>query len=240
MSFWFQETPHGAVGCWMTNRSKPVLAGMPCRLTFMMSFSAVGVMVTCPPAFGRHDVMAEDDGLSANENDDAAADRACAPPVAAPAVAVRLSAAATVPVATTATAFAAVGARMLRIVDRVLLMTGSPVTWGRPPPPVLPGPAGRRAKVVSRRGTTGRPRTFNPLGGFFARSYPWRGGPHYHPAGARGHGARRRERCDGDPRAGWGRRRPGRHRAVRRRADPRRERARAGPPARSPVQRALT
>src|SRR5262249_10484137 len=99
MSLWYQETPNGAVGCWMTNRSKPVLAGMPCRVTFMMSFGAVGVMVTGPPALGGHEVMAGDDGLSANENDAAAAARACAPPVAAPAVAVRLSAAATVPVA---------------------------------------------------------------------------------------------------------------------------------------------
>src|SRR5215470_5421212 len=129
MSLWYQETPNGAVGCWITNRSKPVLGGMPRRLTFMTSFSAPGVIVTCPPAFGRHAVMAGDDGFSANENDDAVADRACAPPappVAAPAVAVRLSAAATAPVATTVTAFAAVGARMPRIVDRVLLMTGPP------------------------------------------------------------------------------------------------------------------
>jgi hypothetical protein len=28
-SVWYQETPNGAVGCWITNRSKPALAGMP-------------------------------------------------------------------------------------------------------------------------------------------------------------------------------------------------------------------
>src|SRR5215813_6413536 len=173
MSLWYQETPNGAVGCWMTNRSKPVLAGMPCRLTFMMSFSAVGVMVTCPPAFGRHDVMAEDDGLSANENDDAAADRACAPPVAAPPVAapaeaVRPSAAATAPVATTATAFPAVGASMLRIEDRMVMVVASWRGGGSPAAGLVSGPGGRRAEVVSRRGTTGRPRMFNPLYTFLA------------------------------------------------------------------------
>src|SRR5215831_3825975 len=101
MSLWYQETPNGAVGCWITNRSNPALAGMPCRLTVMVSFSAPGVMVTCPPALGRHAEIAADDGLSANENDDAAARLGpwCAPPVAAPAVVVRLSAAATTPAA---------------------------------------------------------------------------------------------------------------------------------------------
>src|SRR5438552_2173505 len=69
MSLWYQEMPNGAVGCWMTNRSKPALGGMPCRLTVMVSLSAPGVMVTCPPAFGRQAEMADDDGLSANEND---------------------------------------------------------------------------------------------------------------------------------------------------------------------------
>src|SRR6516164_3200959 len=91
MSVWYQETPNGAVGCWMTNRSKPALAGMPCRLTVMTSFSVPGVMVTCPPALGRQAEIAADDGLSWNENGDAAG-RVCVPPVAAPAVVVRLSA----------------------------------------------------------------------------------------------------------------------------------------------------
>src|SRR5689334_12329146 len=141
MSLWYQEMPNGAVGCWMTNRSKPALAGMPCRFTVMVSLSAPGVMVTCPPACGRQAVMAADDGLSANENDDAARCWAGAC-VAAPAVAVRLSAAAAAPAATTATAFAAVGARMFRIVGRILLMTGPPVTAAAPPPRLAGGPAG--------------------------------------------------------------------------------------------------
>src|SRR5262249_53490001 len=147
MSLWYQETPNGAVGCWITNRSKPVLAGMPCRLTLMVSLSFPGVMVTCPPAFARHAEMAEDDGFSPNENDDASVDRACAPPVAAPAVAVRLSAAAKAPAATTPTAFAAVGARMLRMVGRVLLMT-----W------VLPSRGGvpRRPVLLTARRAPGR------------------------------------------------------------------------------------
>src|SRR5579871_1660719 len=29
MSVWYHEMPNGLAGCWMTNRSKPVLAGMP-------------------------------------------------------------------------------------------------------------------------------------------------------------------------------------------------------------------
>src|SRR5689334_11884158 len=163
MSLWYQETPNGAVGCWITNRSKPALAGMPCRLTVMVSLSAPGVMVTCPPAFGRQAEMADDDGLSANENDDAA-DRACVPPVAAPAVVVRLSAAATTPAAATVTSFAAVGARMLRMLGRLLLIAGPPVTAAAPPPP-SGWPGGRRA-VVSRAGVrTGMPEWFNSVMG---------------------------------------------------------------------------
>src|SRR5215831_9561171 len=168
MSLWYQETPNGAVGCWITNRSNPALAGMPCRFTVMVSLSAPGVIVTCPPAFGRHAEMADDDGLSANENDDAAADRACVPPVAAPAVVVRLSAAATTPAAAMVTAFAAVGARMLRMLGRLLLIAGPPVTAAAPPPP-SGRPGGRRA-VVSRAGVrTGMPEWFNSGMGMFGR-----------------------------------------------------------------------
>ena len=42
----------------------------------MVSLSAPGVMVTCPRAFGRQAEMAEDDGLSPNENDVAGAEGA--------------------------------------------------------------------------------------------------------------------------------------------------------------------
>src|SRR5215470_10168891 len=138
MSVWYQEMPNGAVGCWMTNRSKPVLAGMPCRLTVMVSLRVPGVMVARPPALGRHAEIAAEDGLSGNENDGpAAAGRAGAPVVAAPAEAVRLSAAAAAPAAATATALAAVGARMLRIVGRVLLMVVASRHVGGSQPPFL-------------------------------------------------------------------------------------------------------
>ena len=95
--------------------------------------------------------MAADDGLSANENDDDAVCRAGAC-VAAPAVAVMLSAAATTPAAATVTALEAVGARMLRMVDRVLLIAGPPVTATAPPPP-SGRPGGRRASGQLGRGT---------------------------------------------------------------------------------------
>src|SRR5690348_4087958 len=178
MSLWYQETPNGAVGCWITNRSKPALAGMPCRLTVMVSLSAPGVMVTWPPAFGRQAEMADDDGLSANENDDAAV-RACVPPVAAPAVVVRLSAAATTPAAAMVTAFAAVGARMLRMLGRLLLIAGPPVTAAAPPPPS--GWPGERRAVVSWAGVrTAMPEWFNSVMGM---SWPGTGG-RLHGAGA--------------------------------------------------------
>src|SRR5205823_2284500 len=149
-------------------RSKPELGGMPYRLTVMVSLSAPGVMVTCPPALGRHAEIAADDGLSANENDDAAAGRACVPPVAAPAVVVRLSAAATTPAAATVTAFAAVGARMLRMLGRLLLIAGPPVTVTAPPPP-SGWPGGRRT-VVSWAGVrAGMPEWFNSGMGMFGR-----------------------------------------------------------------------
>src|SRR5947207_6655816 len=141
MSDWYQDTPNGAPGCWITKRSKPMLCGMPVSVTFMTSLRAPVVIVACPPACGRQALIADDDGTRLNENDDASDDRACVPPVAAPAVAVRLSAAATTPAAATVTAFAAVGARMLRMLGRLLLIAGPPVTVAAPPPR-LAGPAG--------------------------------------------------------------------------------------------------
>src|SRR5215469_6123044 len=156
MSLWYQETPNGAVGCWITNRSKPVLAGMPCSETTILSFSACGVMVTCPPAFGRQAVMAADEGLSWNENDFAAAGEVAA--LAGANAAVRPTAAAMAPPAATAPAFAAAGLRMLRIEDRMLVMVVA--SWhigGMSAAGLVAGPAGRRARFVSRKGTTGRP-----------------------------------------------------------------------------------
>ena len=48
------------LGNWMTNRSKPALAGMLCTVTFMTSLRDPGVMVTRPVACGRHAVMFAD------------------------------------------------------------------------------------------------------------------------------------------------------------------------------------
>src|SRR5215469_13396777 len=141
MSLWYQETPNGAVGCWITNRSKPVLAGMPCSETTILSFSACGVMVTCPPAFGRQAVMAADEGLSWNENDFAAAGEVAALAGANPAV--RPTTAAMAPPAATAPAFAAAGVRMLRIDDRMLVtVVASWHAGGLSAAGLVAGPAG--------------------------------------------------------------------------------------------------
>jgi hypothetical protein len=67
-SVWYQDTPNGASGCWITNRSKSALAGMPWIETFMMSLSFPGVMVTRPPALGRQAAMLGD-GTRLNENE---------------------------------------------------------------------------------------------------------------------------------------------------------------------------
>src|SRR5215472_4352694 len=67
MSLWYHATPNGLSGCWITNRSNPVLRGMPCSETCMMSLRFPGVMVTWLPACGRHFAM-PGDGTSANEN----------------------------------------------------------------------------------------------------------------------------------------------------------------------------
>src|SRR5215471_13929442 len=89
MSVWYQETPKGAVGCWMTNRSKLALCGMPWMVTFMLSFSAPVVMVTWPEAWGRHPLIAAEDGCNANENEESVA--------VAPVLVARLTATATAP-----------------------------------------------------------------------------------------------------------------------------------------------
>src|SRR5215469_4227830 len=68
MSVWYQETPNGAVGCWITKRSNPVLGGMPVSVTFIVSLRSPGVIVACPPAFGRQALIAADDGTRLNEN----------------------------------------------------------------------------------------------------------------------------------------------------------------------------
>src|SRR5215469_3491157 len=120
MSLWYQEMPNGAVGSWMTNRSKPALAGMPLSEAFMMSLDAPGVIVTCPLAFGRQAEIAADDGLRLNENVLAVAEAVAALAVA-PSPAVRPAAATTAPAAATAPAFAAAGAKKLRIEDGMFM-----------------------------------------------------------------------------------------------------------------------
>src|SRR5690242_20410038 len=67
-SVWYQDTPNGLAGCWITNRSKPALRGMPEIETSMVSFCDPGVMVTRPPAWGRQDLTAGDDGMRRKVN----------------------------------------------------------------------------------------------------------------------------------------------------------------------------
>src|SRR6516162_9737401 len=69
MSLWYHEMPNGFAGCWMTNRSKPALAGMPVTVTVIVSLSDPVVMVAWPDALGKHAVMPVA-GTSLNENDD--------------------------------------------------------------------------------------------------------------------------------------------------------------------------
>src|SRR6185437_406033 len=69
MSVWYHETPNGLAGCWMTNRSKPVLAGMPLMLTTIVSLSDPVVIFTCPATLGKHAAMPVA-GTSLNENDE--------------------------------------------------------------------------------------------------------------------------------------------------------------------------
>src|ERR1700758_2472627 len=59
-SVWYQDTPNGLFGCWVTNRSKSALRGIPKIETCMVSFCDPGTMVTRPPACGRQDLMLGD------------------------------------------------------------------------------------------------------------------------------------------------------------------------------------
>src|SRR5262249_52934023 len=107
MSVWYQDTPNGAVGCWMTNRSKSLPCGMPEMVTFIVSFSDPVVMVTVPLALGRHAVMAADDGTRPKVNVELVA-------VALVATAT-LIAAATAPVVARAASFAGAEASRRRV-----------------------------------------------------------------------------------------------------------------------------
>src|SRR5215472_14055297 len=106
MSVWYQDTPNGAPGVWMTNRSNPVLCGMPEIVTFMMSFSAPVVIVTLPLALGRHVLMAAEDACRPNVNEESVA--------VAPVAVARVIAKATTPVVASAPSFADAEVRRLR------------------------------------------------------------------------------------------------------------------------------
>src|SRR5262249_10976122 len=97
-SLWYQDTPNGAVGCWITNRSKPVPAGMPLTVTFMMSLRRPVVIVRGRLAWGRQGERAGEEGFSWKENVWPALAWAPAPSVV-PAAAVRPAARATAPAA---------------------------------------------------------------------------------------------------------------------------------------------
>ena len=56
-SVWYHDTPNGLSGCWITNRSKSLLAGMPWISTAIRSFSPWGTMTASPRACGRQDLM---------------------------------------------------------------------------------------------------------------------------------------------------------------------------------------
>src|SRR5215216_5668098 len=52
MSPWYQETPKGVLGCWMTNRSNSLFLGMWRRVTFITSTGPKDLMVTLAWALG--------------------------------------------------------------------------------------------------------------------------------------------------------------------------------------------
>src|SRR5689334_5473325 len=67
-SVWYQDTPNGLPGCWITNRSNSAFFGMPVIVTFIRSFCEPGMMVTTPRACGRQVLIAGDEACSANVN----------------------------------------------------------------------------------------------------------------------------------------------------------------------------
>ena len=81
-SLWYHDTPNGASGCWITNRSKPAPRGMPLIETFIVSLSRPVVIVARPLACGRQTLMAGEEGTSLNENVWAVLAGLPAPPVA--------------------------------------------------------------------------------------------------------------------------------------------------------------
>jgi hypothetical protein len=54
MSPWYHESPNGALGTWMTKKSKFVFGGSPSTVTRMISTGPIDVTVTLARASGRH------------------------------------------------------------------------------------------------------------------------------------------------------------------------------------------
>ena len=122
-SVWYQDTPNGLFGCWITNRSNSALRGMPKIETSMVSFCDPGMMVTRPPACGRQDLM-PGDGTRPNVN----APLCRALVTGAADAAVRLRAPATA--VTASPALAHVTARRRRLL--VIRMNAPLFRWPRP------------------------------------------------------------------------------------------------------------
>ena len=132
-SVWYQDTPNGLFGCWITNRSNSALRGMPKIETSMVSFCDPGMMVTRPPACGRQDLM-PGDGTRPKVN----APLCRALVTGAADAAVRLSAPATAVTASPAVAHVTARRRSLLVIR----MNAPLFRWPRP-----------TARPVSGRGT---------------------------------------------------------------------------------------
>src|SRR6476659_9187126 len=60
MSPWYQETPNGAFGSWITKKSKSVFGGKPLTVTSITSTGPTELIETDPLAFGRQPAAAVD------------------------------------------------------------------------------------------------------------------------------------------------------------------------------------
>jgi hypothetical protein len=57
-SLWYHDTPNGALGSWMMNRSNPVLGGSPAALMVIVSFWPCATTRTFAAALGRQFAVA--------------------------------------------------------------------------------------------------------------------------------------------------------------------------------------
>ena len=60
MSVWYQATPNGLFGTWITNRSNSEFLGRPATCTTIVSFSSWVTIATVPRACGRQDEIPAD------------------------------------------------------------------------------------------------------------------------------------------------------------------------------------